>query len=139
MYEDRQGEVMHKLFHGTRSASMIEKNGFRRSTGGEFGPGIYLTENQHTAEYYAIRVARGEDHPAIVECTAAIHNPYRVTKLDWIKLTERSTPKTVQNRLIKKGHDGIVGIGINGIDEQIVAFKPEQVKFLRVRKIAKGK
>lgn len=114
-------------FHGTRSADTILANGLRPSTGGEFGPGIYLTQNVGAAAFYAEHVARGPGAPEILELNVVLKNPYRVAKTDWIKLTQRSTPMTVQRRLIKQGYDSIIGIGINGHDEQIVAWYPEQI------------
>lgn len=112
------------LYHGTRA----EIESFNASGSGEFGPGVYLTDNPGTAHFYAEHVAKGEGHPSIMPVYASIKNPFRVTKLRWIKMTENQTPRTVQRRLIKKGHDGIIGVGINGVDEQIVAFSPTQIK-----------
>lgn len=113
-----------RLFHGTRNAF----SDFKASKGGEFGPGVYLTKNPDTAHFYAEHVARGPNGPTIMPVTAELKNPFRVSKTDWIKMTERSTPSTVQKRLMAKGHDGIVGVGINGVDEQIVVFDPANVR-----------
>lgn len=112
------------VYHGTKA----DIDAFNASGSGEFGPGIYLSANPNTAHFYADHVARGEGGSTIVPVYAAIRNPFRVTKLRWIQMTQNSTPRTVQRRLIRKGHDGIIGIGINGIDEQIVAWRPEQIK-----------
>jgi hypothetical protein len=89
-----------RLYHGTRHAG-IET--LRPSTGGEFGPGIYLTADEGTARFYAHHVARGPDAPTILTVDADIKNPFRVRKVDWIKMTERSSPSTVVKRLKKKG------------------------------------
>ena len=118
---------MKNVFHGTRSTNAIFLTGFRPSTGGEFGPGIYFTENENTAAFYALHVARGSEVPTVLSLRIVLKRSYRVAKTDWIKLTERSTPKTVQRRLVKKGYDSIIGVGINGHEEQIVAFYPEQI------------
>ena len=72
------------LFHGTRSASLIEKSGFRSSSGGEFGPGIYLSDFAPTAEFYALRVARGPEEPSIVKCSVSMSRPFVIAKTDWI-------------------------------------------------------
>lgn len=120
---DANGEPL-VVYHGTKA----EIDAFNTSSSGEFGPGIYLSANPHTAHFYADHVAKGDGGSSILPVYASIQNPFRVTKLRWIKMTENQTPRTVQRRLIKKGHDGIIGIGINGIDEQIVAFRPEQIK-----------
>jgi hypothetical protein len=115
-----------RAYHGTRSASQMDS--IRASTGGEFGPGIYLTKDPGTAEFFATHVARGPDGPSIVPVDVTLKNPFRVSKTDWIKMTERSTPSTVQKRLMAKGYDGIIGTGLTG-QEQIVAFNPKQVNF----------
>jgi hypothetical protein len=115
-----------RAYHGTRSASQMDS--IRASTGGEFGPGIYLTKDPGTAEFFATHVARGPDGPSIVPVDVTLKNPFRVSKTDWIKMTERSTPSTVQKRLMAKGYDGIIGTGLTG-QEQIVAFDPKQVNF----------
>lgn len=112
------------VYHGTRSR--IET--LRPSTGGEFGPGIYLTSDEGTANFYATHVARGPDGPSIMPVYVSMKNPFRVAKTDWIMLTTHRTPRTVARGLMKKGHDGIIGIGINGHSFQIVAWREEQVR-----------
>ncbi len=112
------------VYHGTRYG----RGELRPSTGGEFGPGIYLTADEGTANFYATHVARGPDGPSIRPVYVTMRNPYRVLKTDWIKATERRTPKSVVMSLMKKGYDGIIGIGINGHSEQIVAWSPDQVR-----------
>jgi hypothetical protein len=114
-----------RAYHGTRSASIIG-DAIRPSTGGEFGPGIYLSQDPNMADFYASHVARGPDGPAIMPVDVQLKNPFRVTKTDWIKMTQRSTPSQVQKRLQAMGYDGIVGVGLTG-QEQIVAFHPSQV------------
>jgi hypothetical protein len=112
------------LYHGTKA----DIDAFDASASGEFGPGIYLSANPDTAHFYAAHVAKGPGGIVIMPVYAAITNPFRVTKLRWIHLTQNQTTRTVQRRLVRKGHDGIVGTGINGVDQQIVAFRPEQIK-----------
>lgn len=121
---DARGEPA-VLYHGTRSGSRIEA--LRPSTGGEFGPGIYLARRPETADFYATSVAHGPDGPSVLPLYASIKNPYRVEKTAWIKLTERSTPSQVVKRLRKKGYDGIIGVGLTG-EEQVVAWDAEQVR-----------
>ena len=116
-----------RLFHGTRYANI---DTLRPSTGGEFGPGIYLTDNEDTAKWYAHYVSRGPDVPTILVVEATLTNPFRVRKVDWIRMTERSSPSTVVKRLKKKGHDSIIGIGINDIDEQVIAWETSQVRIV---------
>lgn len=120
---DEQGNLI-QLYHGTKN----EFNQFELSKGGEFGSGIYLTDNQDTASFYAEYVSKGEQSPKVINVYANIKNPYVITKQDYIKKTENITPNQFKNRLIKQGYDGIIGIGLNGVDRQIVAFYPNQIK-----------
>lgn len=109
---------MPRFFHGTRS----EVSTLRASTGGEFGPGVYLTTNVDTAWFYANRVARGPLAPHVLVVDAVVRNPYRVAKTDWIRKTQNRTPSAVQRALMKKGHDAIVGVAIKGYEEQVILF-----------------
>jgi len=115
-----------RAYHGTRSASLIEK--LKPSTGGEYGPGIYLSQDPNMADFFATHVAKGPEGPSIIPVDVHLKNPFRVNKTDWIKMTEKSTPSQVQKRLQAKGYDGIIGVGLTG-QEQVVAFSPEQVNF----------
>ena len=110
------------LYHGTRRAEEILRQGFRPSTGGEFGPGIYLTDSPHTAAFYAQRVARGEGPPVVLETVVRLRRPFTVRKVDWIRKTERRTPRTVQSVLRRQGHDAIVGIALNDRERQFIVF-----------------
>ncbi len=115
------------VYHGTRNPSAILKNGFIASTGGEFGPGIYFSENPDTARFYAEHVARGSEPPTILQTTVDVDRFHTVRKTDWIKRTEKRTPRTVQNALKRKGERGIIGIAINDHERQIVAFDPSVI------------
>lgn len=119
-------------YHGTRRASAVLTEGFMPSTGGEFGPGVYLTENPDTAAFYALHVARGSEEPAILSATVTLANPYVVRKVDWIRQTEKRTPRTVQRALQRKGHDAIIGIALNDVERQIVVFDPAAIEAVSV-------
>lgn len=121
-----------RVYHGTRKASLILAGGFTPSTGGEFGPGVYLTERIESARFWASASARGPEEPTIVEAEVDLKNPKRIDKVEWIRLTQSSTPSAVQRRWIKKGHDGILGVGLNGLDVQVVAFDPASIRGVRV-------
>lgn len=114
---------MMRLYHGTRHELSL----LRPSTGGEFGPGIYLTANPNTAWFYANSVARGPAEPRVYTVGVTLRNPVRITKTEWIRKTENRTPSAVQRALLRKGHDAIIGIGLNGHDEQIVVIDPSTV------------
>ena len=81
--------MIYRVFHGTRNASEILESGFRPSTGGEFGPGIYFTENPHTAAFYALRVARGSEEPRILVADVGLNHPFVVKKIVWLRMTEK--------------------------------------------------
>jgi len=110
------------VYHGTRRASAILAHGFVPSTGGEFGPGIYFSENPDTAAYYALHVARGDEEPMILATTVDVSRFFEIRKVDWIQRTQRRTPRTVQAELRRRGYTGIIGIAINEYERQIVAF-----------------
>ena len=109
-------------YHGTRRASVILAEGFKPSTGGEFGPGIYFSENPDTAEWYAQHVSTGDEAPTVLTTTVDISKFFTVRKVDWIQRTQRRTPRTVQAELRRQGYVGIIGIAINDHERQIVAF-----------------
>ena len=116
------------FFHGTRAPGIDQ---LKPSRGGEFGPGVYLTGNEDTAWFYASHVASGSSEPYVLRARVTANNPFVVKKVDWLRMTARSTPKTVQNRLKKKGYDSIVGIALNDYEYQLVVFDPSDVKLLR--------
>jgi len=117
-------DLTQTFFHGTRT----KLTSLRPSPSGEFGPGVYLTSYRPTAQFYAQHVARGTAEPHIVEVTVSVHRPFIVRKVDWLKMTERSTPRTVQKRVMKKGFDCIIGIAINDSEWQLVVFDATQVQ-----------
>jgi Poly(ADP-ribose) polymerase catalytic domain len=114
-------------YHGTRRASTILAQGFLPSTGGEFGPGIYFSENPDTAAYYALHVARGDEEPMILTTTVDVSRFFEIRKVDWIQRTQRRTPRTVQAELRRRGYTGIIGIAINEYERQIVAFDTSSI------------
>lgn len=115
------------VFHGTRRSTAILQGGFTPSPSGEFGPGMYLTDNEHTAAFYALRVARGDEPPTVLVTRVRLDKPFIVDKVDWIRMTERRTPRTVQRALKRKGYDGLVGIAINGYERQVIVWDPAQI------------
>ncbi len=96
------------------------------SKGGEFGPGVYLADTPEMASYFGGR--NGSEGLNIIRATVDLKNPFTVTKQDWIEMTKNKTPMQVQNKLKKQGYDGIIGVGSNGIDKQIVPFDVGSIK-----------
>lgn len=112
------------FFHGSRHAGLRE---LQASKGGEFGPGLYLTSFEPTARFYATHVAKGPDAPTIYRVRVQLPRGAAVIKkLDWLKLTQRRTPKTVSAKYAKD-HDGLVGIALNDYEWQLVVFDPRHV------------
>jgi hypothetical protein len=111
-----------ELFHGTRQ----DLKSLAPSKSGEFGPGVYLADDPHTASYFGGR--SGDDGLNIMPMLADIQNPFTVTKQEWIEMTRKRTPKQVQAELIAKGHDAIIGVGLNGYDKQVVVFDPAKLR-----------
>ena len=124
------------LFHGTRAASEILKRGFRPSASGEYGPGIYFARNPYTANFYAWHVARGPERPAVLKADIVVEQPFAVEKLDWIRLTERSTPRAVHRRLMRRGFDSIFATGLTSSDQQVVVFSAEQIVPGSIQKVS---
>lgn len=115
------------VYHGTRRARTILREGFHASGSGEFGPGIYLSEDPGTAAFYALRVASGPEPPTVLRAVVTLHKPFVVRKVDWIELTARRTPRTVQRRLRREGYDGILGGELVDYRRQIIAFEPRAI------------
>ena len=110
-------------YHGTKN----EFNEFSGSKSGEFGPGIYLSVTEGMASFFAWN-AKGPGNERIIPVYVSANNPYTITKTDWIKKTLNRTPRTVSEKIRSQGYDSIIGIGINGVDIQLVVFDPSKVK-----------
>jgi hypothetical protein len=110
-------------YHGTKS----EFNEFSGSVSGEFGPGIYLSFTEGMASFFAWN-SKGAGAEKVNQLYVNANNPYTITKTDWIKKTLNRTPRTVSEKIRSQGYDSIIGIGINGVDIQLVVFNPSQVK-----------
>ena len=53
--QEIETDEIHVMYHGTKSlemAALIEQQGFKRSTGGLLGPGVYVSRNVQEAERY---------------------------------------------------------------------------------------
>jgi hypothetical protein len=118
-------------FHGTRHANVTS---LKPSTGGEFGPGVYLTDFEPTAERYA-QIASGPDTPTVLKVKVHAKKPFVITKQDWIDKTASRTPRTVQSALQKAGYDCILGVALNGYEKQLVVFDPSLVEVLSTETI----
>lgn len=102
------------LYHGTKSA-ITE---FAPSRGGEYGSGIYLTDDPGAAWAYAER-AQGDAGQNIMPVYALIRNPFYAT--------DRNTVRALgPTKLQAMGYDGIIATGITG-ERQYVVFRTEQV------------
>jgi hypothetical protein len=111
------------LYHGTKSNIVGKIN---PSKTGEFGPGVYLTDDPSMAQYHANK-AIGNESPNIHPVHVDFKNPKHLTKLEWLKLNEKKTPSEIHKMLVKKGHDSIIGSGLTG-EKQYLALNSNQVK-----------
>lgn len=121
---DQNGKPL-VLFHGTRH----EFDSLQPSKGGEYGPGIYLSDFDGTASMYASR-SSGTGPERVLRAHVALKNPFYVTKQEWLTMTAGRDRGSVVKRLREKGHDGIIATGLNGLEKQIVAWSPDQVRIL---------
>lgn len=115
------------FYHGTRVIGLRQ---LRPSTGGKFGPGIYLTDFEPTAAVYAQR-ARGNGPPVVYAARVHVSRPFVVRKVDWLRMTERSSPARVQARLKRSGYDSVIGVALNDVEWQLVVFDPDDVQLER--------
>lgn len=111
-----------KAYHG--STADIGK--FNPSKGGEFGPGVYFADTPEMASYFGGR--NGSEGLNITPATLNMKNPVTITKQEWNALNAKKTPMQIQKMLKDKGHDGIIGIGSNGIDKQYIPFDLDAIK-----------
>ena len=117
------------LYHGTKS----DFTEFQPSTGGEYGAGVYLTDNVGAANFYANHVAQGDADSNVMEVYAKMEYPYHIDKVDYIAKTEDVTPNEFRTQLIEQGYDGIIATGLNGVEKQYVVWKPTQIKSVENR------
>lgn len=115
------------FFHGTRVPGLTR---LKASVGGEFGPGVYLTDFEPTVEMYAERFARGPGEPEVLRVRTSARQPYVVRKTDWIAMTMTRTPREVQAQLKAEGYDSIVGIAINDYEWQLLVFDPDMTEIV---------
>ena len=75
------------MYHGTAA----DITTFKESKGGEFGSGIYLTDNKGSAEFFGSRFSI---IPKVLNVFINMVKPYTINKNDYIKKTENTTPNT---------------------------------------------
>lgn len=103
------------LYHGTKAA-ITE---FEPSCGGEYGSGIYLTDDPGAAWAYAER-AHGDSGQNILPVYARIKNPFYATDRNVVRALGPS-------KLQAMGYDGIIATGATG-ERQYVVFRSDQVR-----------
>ena len=113
---DEDGQPL-VVYHGT-TKDITE---FKRSSG-EFGAGIYFTENPNTAEFFG--GLRGKD-VSIYPVYLSLKNPYIIRMFDPQK---QNKDKVLPSRttLERRGHDGVIGYTLNDTKE-IVVFNSNQI------------
>ncbi len=73
------------------------------------------------SQWRARRAVAEDESGSIIPVFAAIRNPYIVEY-------QSTADPTVAERAIERGHDGIVVLRLNGSVDEVVAFRPEQLK-----------
>lgn len=105
------------LYHGTRT----QFEAFEPSRGGEYGSGIYFTDDRNTALMYASR-AGGNGVERIVACYLALRQPFAVDAYER-DVVRGMGVKKLQNL----GHDGVSAKGLTG-ERQYIVFCTEQAQ-----------
>jgi hypothetical protein len=104
-----------RVYHGAKADFSV----FEPSRGGEYGSGIYFSDNPDTASMFG-GWSRGEGGERLIPAYLRMENPL---------ITEsRDIPRGAGvKRLRAQGYDGIIGIGPTG-QKQYVVFESTQVK-----------
>ena len=111
---DENGEPL-VVYHGSK-ADFTE---FKRSKGGEFGSGMYFSDNIDSAKMFG-SFQKGDSE--------VVTNPVYLTLKNPLITNDRNVPRGAGIKsLIKKGYDGVIGTTPNG-QKQYIAFSPEQIK-----------
>ncbi|HKM35007.1 MAG TPA: hypothetical protein VJY54_09745, partial [Lachnospiraceae bacterium] len=124
------------VYHGTGSVFTefdVEQSGKNFVGLGDYGFGIYLTQDPKYASKYAMG-AKGT--PNIIPAYLSMQNPLIVRKGSATKELERIAPharteRELSNYVKELGYDGIIvndGIGDNLYVHEAVAFSPTQIK-----------
>lgn len=103
------------LYHGTKS----DVADFRPSSGGEYGRGIYFTDDPNTAAKYAA-FAEGEGGDNVVPAYLKMTRPLEVSSRDMVRAMG-------SKKIMAQGYDGIIGVSPTG-ERQYVVFDPAQVR-----------
>jgi hypothetical protein len=108
-------ETESNLYHGTKS----DINELARSTGGEYGAGVYSAENPDTAWQFA-SYAKGSEGENIIPLLSRANNP--------LITMDRNIPRSLGSKGLRaKGFDSVVGIGATG-NTQNVALDPSMLR-----------
>jgi len=111
---DENGEPL-VVYHGSK-ADFTE---FKRSKGGEFGSGMYFSDNIDSAKMFG-SFQKGDSEVVTMPVYLTLKNP--------LITNDRNVPRGAGIKsLIKKGYDGVIGTTPNG-QKQYIAFSPEQIK-----------
>jgi hypothetical protein len=111
---DDNGEPL-VVYHGSK-ADFTE---FKRSKGGEFGSGMYFSDNIDSAKMFG-SFQKGDSEVVTMPVYLTLKNP--------LITNDRNVPRGAGIKsLIKKGYDGVIGTTQNG-QKQYIAFSPEQIK-----------
>lgn len=113
------------VYHGTRGDfDTFDAGRQGQSDFGASGRGFYFSQDPGSANLYA-NLSPGEGAPNIMPVYVALQNPYEMGAL----LPQDEAQSTLlTERLKAEGYDGIIVRGADGVLDEIVAFRPEQIK-----------
>ena len=115
-------QVKERLYHATGDdfkAFAAEKTDPRS----KFGEGIYMTPNTNKANFFAnIRTKQGKN-AQVMPVYSSVKNPYEIQGVQNIPMNGIDTKK-----LQALGYDGVMYRDEAGVLQEVVAFKPTQVK-----------
>jgi hypothetical protein len=115
-------QVKDRLYHATGDdfkAFAAEKTDPRS----KFGEGIYMTPNTNKANFFAnIRTKQGKN-AQVMPVYSSVKNPYEIQGVQNIPMNGIDTKK-----LQALGYDGVMYRDEAGVLQEVVAFKPTQVK-----------
>jgi hypothetical protein len=113
------------VYHGTRGDfDIFDAARQGQSDFGASGRGFYFSQDAGTANVYA-SLSPGDGSPNIMPVYLSVLNPYEMgARLPQSEAESR----TLTERVKAEGHDGIIVRGADGVMDEIVVFRPEQIK-----------
>lgn len=121
---DKSGKPL-VVYHGTRGDfDTFDTARQGQSDFGASGRGFYFSQDPGTANVYAT-LSPSEGAPSIIPVYLAVSNPYEMGAL---LPRDEAQSHLLTERVKAAGHDGIIVRGADGVIDEVIAFRPEQIK-----------